>query len=221
MKVSAIATLTGSRPSDASRAIGREIGPRTTAITERLKTRLREDTRGGLGMRMANTWRSRVYPVARPSRTLSPAGLVTSNASDVVSAFDPGASIRAKNASYLAIPTEHVPRSGRNGRRMTPVDVEAKFNQEMEVVPSLTRPGTFLLVLTARRGKRGVQQIRAKTARGFWKQAERIVMFVLVRQVRLKPLLAWRRIVASEQAAFDAEIRAGVAAALKPFGGMR
>ncbi len=44
-------------------------------------------------------------------------------------------------------------------------------------------------------------------------------MFVLVRQVRLKPLLNWRRIIAAEQAAFAQEIRAGVATALRPFGG--
>lgn len=219
MKVSTTVDLSGFRPAEAGKAIAREIGPRTAAATERLKTRLRGDTRGALGSRMANTWRGEVYPVKRPTRTLNPAGLVTSNASKVVSAFDPGALIRARNATYLAIPTENVPRVGRAGKPMTPVEVEARFNQEMEITPSLTRPGTFLLVITARRGKRGVREIKAKTTRGFWRQAERIVMFVLVRQVRLKPLLNWRRIIAAEQAAFAQEIRAGVATALRPFGG--
>lgn len=219
MKVTTTVDLSGFRPADAGKAVAQAIGPRTADATERLKTRLRADTRGALGQRMANTWRGEVYPVKRPTRTLNPAGLVTSNASKVVSAFDPAATIKARNATYLAIPTENVPRQGRAGKPMTPVEVEARFNQEMEIIPSLTRPGTFLLVITARRGKRGVQQIRAKTARAFWKQAERIVMFVLVKQVRMKPLLNWRQIIAAEQAAFNADIRAGVAAALQPFGG--
>lgn len=215
MKVKATVDLTGFRPLEAGRDIAREIGPRVAQRTERLKARLRDDTRGPLGARLANTWRGKVYPVSRPTRTLNPAGLVTSNASTVVSAFDPGATIKAKSAIYLAIPTENVPRGGRGGKRMTPVEVEARFNQEMEIVPSLTRPGTFLLVLTARRGKRGVREIKAKTARGFWKQAERIVMFILVKQVRLKPLLNWRRIIATETANFESDIRQGVSQALR------
>ncbi len=219
MKVATTVDLSGFRPAEAGRALARVVGPRTADATDRLKTRLRDDTRGPLGARMANTWRGKVYPVGRPTRTLNPAGLVTSNASTVVSAFDPGATVRAKNASYLAIPTENVPRAGRGGKRMTPVEVEARFNQEMEIVPSLTRPGTFLLVITARRGKRGVREIKAKTARGFWRQAERIVMFILVKQVRLKPLLNWRRIIATEQAAFARDIQMGVKTALQPFGG--
>ncbi len=127
MKVSTTVDLSGFRPAEAGKAIAREIGPRTAAATERLKTRLRGDTRGALGSRMANTWRGEVYPVKRPTRTLNPAGLVTSNASKVVSAFDPGALIRARNATYLAIPTENVPRVGRAGKPMTPVEVEARF----------------------------------------------------------------------------------------------
>jgi hypothetical protein len=69
-------------------------------------------------------------------------------------------------------------------------------------------------VLTARRGKRGIRQIRAKTAQAFWRQAERIPMFVLVPQVRLKKLLDWRKLLAEAEATFAAEIEAGTRIAI-------
>lgn len=216
MKVGVTVERTGiaAEPARLARVLAREVGPRTAAFTERTKTRLRDDTRGPLGARMANTWRGKVYPVARPTKSLNPAGLVTSNASDVVAAFDPGGQVTARNARWLAIPTDAVPRGGRKGKRLSPVEVEAAFNQELDLVPSITRPGVFLLVLTARRGKRGIRQIKAKTAQAFWRQAERIPMFVLVPQVRLRKLLDWRKLLKEAEAGYAADIEAGVKIAI-------
>jgi hypothetical protein len=211
-------TGVAAKPSIVAVELARELGPRTANFTDAIKKRLRDDTRSGLGSRLANTWRSRVYPVSRPSRTLNPAGIVTSNASTVVAAFDPGATIQAKGGAFMAIPTEFVPKAGRNGRKLTPVEVEARFNQELEAVPSLTRRGVILLVLTARRGKRGVKAIRAKSKAAFFRQAERIVMFVLVPRVRLKKLLDWRRILSTAQADYAREIAAGTNIALLRIG---
>ncbi|ODN70216.1 DUF6441 family protein [Methylobrevis pamukkalensis] len=147
--------------------------------------RLRVDVvSAGLGQRVANTWRSEVYP--KRGRSMAPAGYIYSRASAIVSAFEEGATIRpVKGSVFLWLPTEHVPRRG--GRRLKPEEVENSFNIDLDIVPSLTRPGVYLAVLRA---------IRTKSRKGF-RQAKRgeldagknvtsVPMFVLVRQVRLQ-----------------------------------
>lgn len=220
MKITAKAEATGiaAKPTAAARALAAELGPRVAARVEAVKTALRNDTRAGLGGRLANTWRADVYPVSRPTRSLNPAGYVYSAAPEIAGAFDPGTVIRAVSGRYLAIPTENVPKGGRSARgrfsgRLRPADVEQRFNQGLEPVPSLTRPGVILLVLRGTVGPRGFRANRAKSDAGRAK-APRVVMFVLVPMVRLGKRLNHRAIMSRGQRDFQADIAAGVKIAL-------
>lgn len=147
-----------------------------------LKEVLRDQVRSaGLGDRLANTWQGKVFPQGRNS--LDPSAYVWSKAPRIILAFGQGATIVPVNGSQrLAIPTENVPRNGR--RLMTPVEVEAAFNQDLIVRPG--RKGSLLAF---------VNVIPALNKRGFRKATPRrlasgrdvklVLMFVLVRSVFL------------------------------------
>jgi hypothetical protein len=152
-----------------------------SAVTDGLKQELRNQvTSAGLGTRLANTWRGNTYPKGRPS--LDPTSFVWSKAPKIIDAYDRGATIVPLDGRrYLAIPTQNVPSKGR-GRRMTPLDVETSFNQDLII----------------RKGKNGhllafINAVAAQSARG-WRRAtpgrlakgrdvKLVLMFVLVRQV--------------------------------------
>lgn len=164
-----------------------------------LKASLRQQVEAaGLGRRVANAWRSKVYP-AGGKPTLSPAGLVYSNAPKIVEAFDEGAVIRSPDGHWLAIPTKNVPRArgGRGARRkMTPEEVEIEFNADLHFLPSRRR-GVAVLAIPA---------VRAKSKKGFRKassgrvaQGRRIrwvPMFVVIKQSKLPKKLDVARAVA-------------------------
>ncbi|WP_126541238.1 DUF6441 family protein [Oharaeibacter diazotrophicus] len=148
--------------------------------------RLRADVlSAGLGPRIANTWRANVHP-SRGASSLRPTVYIYSKEPQIVEAFETGPTIRArKGGVYLWVPTENVPRLGR--KRMTPEDVENRFNTDFDIVPALTRPGVYYALMTLVRAKSGRGYRRASTGRTrAGRQAERVVMFVLVRQVRLR-----------------------------------
>lgn len=156
-----------------------------------VKQELREQvTSAGLGNRLANTWRGETYPKSR--RSVNPAGYIWSNAPDIVDSFARGATIVPVNGSrYLAIPTDAVPNArGRrgSGKKMTPAEVEHQFNQDLFYLRS--KAGRVLAFLNITRGRSG-RGFRANTkgrlAQG--RVAERVLMFVLVRSVRVPKLL--------------------------------
>jgi hypothetical protein len=154
-------------------------------------SRLRADVSGaGLGQRVANAWRANVYP-SRGRASLEPAVYVFTKAPGIVAAFANGATIRpVKGGVFLWIATENVPRIGRGAKRMTPSEVENRFNQDFDIVPASTRPGVFYAVLrliSARSGRGFRQASKARRAQG--RDVQRVVMFVLVRQVRLRKRL--------------------------------
>lgn len=159
--------------------------------TEGLKGALRDQVRSaGLGDRLAKTWRGEVYPQGTAS--MEPAGYIWSKAPRIIAGFAGGVTIYPKASSYLAIPTERVPRGrGRGSKpRMSPEEVEHHFNQD----------------LILKRGKRGqilgfvdVVEARSRTRRGL-RQAtpgrlaqgrarKLVLMFIFVRRVRLPRLL--------------------------------
>jgi hypothetical protein len=158
----------------------------------RAKLALRGDVRAaGLGDRLANTWRVNVFPKSASSRTHSPAVFVKSTASEIVTAFDQGATIRSKQGLWLAIPTENTPRKGR--RLATPVEVEAMFNQDLIFFHG--RGGQMLAFVDAIKAKSGGKFRRAtkrRTKDG--RRNELVLMFVMVRQVTLRKRLNWSRI---------------------------
>lgn len=153
------------------------------------KLRYRQDVeRAGLGSRLANTWRTEAYPLGAIS--WHPAVVVHSNAPEIVSAHADGVTIRSKNGVFLAIPTDNVPR--RAGHRMTPDDIETEFNQDL-VLKKSNRPGVYLAFVTATpaRSGHGFRRL-TKRRQAAGRAAELVLMFILVRQVTLRPVLNWR-----------------------------
>jgi hypothetical protein len=162
----------------------------------------RQVTDGGLGQRLANTWRDRVYPEKRKSMT--PTGYIWSNAPEIIDGFVRGATILpVGGASYLWIPTKNVPRArgrvSRAGRRikggaMTPVEVESAYGADFVI----------------RKGKSGTLLAFIDVVKQGGK-AKPVLMFVLRKTVRLPKLLDLdgpaRRWAANFEARFNERMR--------------
>lgn len=159
-----------------------------------LQNQLRHQvTASGLGQKLANAWRLNVYP-SRPH--INAAALVYSKASKLHEAYNTGGIIRAKNGSkYLAIPTEAVPTAAKGAagvsiyattgrRKMTPVEVEAHFNAELDFVPFRTgrSGGGWLVLRQAVLGKGKKSRLRQATEKRL-KQGRGLtsaIMFTLI-----------------------------------------
>lgn len=152
----------------------------------------RQAQAAGLGPRVSNAIRSELYPKGRKS--MKPAGLVYARAGKggalgsvgaLLKNLDEGVIIRSRRGSALAIPTDAVPK-GRGGRRMTPVEVEQEFGQDLEFVPRGRGRPPLLVLQNLVAGKRAgsfrkATERRRQTGRGIvW-----VVMFVLVRGVTI------------------------------------
>lgn len=190
------------------------VGVRTAA--ERMATiaklKLREDTRaGGLGDKVANAWQQRVYPDGA-SKSLHPAGFVYSKAPLIVNAFAADTTIVPKLGIALAIPTDNVPRHG--NKQMTPVEVEAQFNQDLILRPG-KKPGVtyaFVKVIRAKSGRGFRSPTKGRIKQG--RAAELILMFVFVRQVHLQKRLNWPEIFVEMQSEWAGILGAEVERAL-------
>jgi hypothetical protein len=113
------------------------------AATLGLKTELRGQITGaGLGQRLANTWRSRIYPEGEQS--LGAAGFVWSKAPNLIRIYDEGAIIRSKQGLYLAIPTPAAGRFGDRQQKITPLLWERIHGMRLRFV--YRRSGPSLLV---------------------------------------------------------------------------
>lgn len=156
--------------------------------TEGLKGDLRQQVESaGLGSRLAKTWRSKVYPSGRPS--LDPAGFVWTKAPKIVDAFNRGATILPTDGRrYIAIPTDKVPMKGR-GRRMTPLDVEVAFNQDLIIRRG--RGGRILAFVDVAFARHSAAQGKAYGSRGRQAGYRRrpkpklVLMFTLMRSAKL------------------------------------
>lgn len=163
------------------------------------KADLREDViAAGMGQKLANTWRSGVYPDAG-QHTLEPSGMVfvqsgkarTGSAPKIIDFYAAARVISPVIGEALAIPTKNCPKSGRGGKRfMTPVEVEARFNAELIAKPLKSgHLGLFINVIpgvsTLRGGYRPVTGKRVAAGR----KARLVLMFVLVRDVKGKKRL--------------------------------
>ena len=178
------------------------------------QTLRRQVVAAGLGQRLANTWRSQLYP----HTATKAAGAVWTTAPLIIQGFDEGPTIIARNGSrWLAIPTANVPpRSwgskapgGHPRRLMTPVEVEAAFNRDLRMVQPTGRSVAYLIMdqLVAARSGRGFRQATSRRlAQG--RSAQPVLMFVLVPQVTLAKRLDIVGAVAAVEADFPALIEA-------------
>lgn len=150
---------------------------------DRLKTLVRGQVRGaGLGDRVANAVRGVAYP--KGGTSVNPAGTVYSNAPHIMNAFEQGVTIRPVNNgnTYLAIPTKDCPRAAR-GRRMTPAQAEQRFGRPTILFAGRNK-GVIMFDLIRSKNNKGWRKA-SKGRRAQGRDPQRIVMFVLVRQVRL------------------------------------
>ena len=154
-----------------------------------------------LGYRLAKTWRTRTYPQSADS--LEPAGWVWTKAPVLIDAFDRGVTITAKGRRWLAIPTEaagkRAPIGGATGSggirgksaRITPAGFEARTGLKLRFVYQGPTP-SLLVVDGARRDalKRAARyQPKGRGSKLYGPAGRTIVVFILLRQVRLKKRL--------------------------------
>jgi hypothetical protein len=162
-----------------------------TAAMRRVSDGLKEELRtqveaAGLGTRLANTWRNDTFPSKGAS--LEPTAYVWSKAPKIIGAFALGATILPlAGRRYLAIPTRNVPLKAR-GRRMTPLEVEVFFNQDLVIRHGRAgRRLAFVNVVGARNGRGFRPATRGRVAQG--REVKLVLMFVLTPLARLRKRL--------------------------------
>ncbi|MEX6725945.1 MULTISPECIES: DUF6441 family protein [Sphingomonadales] len=170
----------------AEQAVSGAVAEATGGLKDELRAQV---TGAGLGTRLARTWRGQVWPKGEAS--LGAAGLVWSKAPLIIRGHAEGALIRARHATFLAIPTEAARAMRAGGRRLTPRLWEQRMGQPLRFVPGRAgRPA--LLVgenLRARSGRRGGYARASTTAMRTGHGLVSVVLFVLVPQVRLSKRL--------------------------------
>ena len=156
---------------DATGGVQRGIRRGQRLLKERLRAQVRN---AGLGNRLSKTWADkdrRGRPLFWENEGLNPAALVRNNAPHIINAHMSGATIRSRRGRFLAIPTPEALKRGRGRRRVS----TSSFRGRLRYIPR--KNGPDLLVLdTGGKTKSGKYRKGSKTT----------VMFILVRQVRLK-----------------------------------
>jgi hypothetical protein len=146
------------------------------AATDGLKADLRTQTEDALGTRVANAWRGKYF--ANEGSASGPAAFVWSKAPRILDFFSSSKLVTPLGQAF-AIPTENVPRGSR-GRRLTPIEVEARFNAELQPVRLKSgKIGLFLDLVAARSKRRpGLRPAtRGRLAQG--RASRKLLMFVL------------------------------------------
>lgn len=154
---------------------------------EVLLTPLREMTREAFNSRkLPTSWRGKTFPDGG-EETLSPAFFAHSAAPKIISAFEMGVEIAARNRRFLAVPTVESGVNIRHFRRgaLTPEKWERENGVVLRFAP--TSYGGVLIADEQRfRGKK-----RKGKATRVWtaKRQKPQVMFILLRRVRLRKRL--------------------------------
>lgn len=179
--------------SDAEGDAARSVTRAMREVTEGLKSDLRADVvDGGLGQRLANTWRGKTYPEGGIS--LEAASFVWSKAPNIVDVFDRGVTIRSSRGFWLAIPT---PAAGAKGvsatgamNRITPGGWERRTGMRLRFVYRRGAP-SLLVADNAQLSKKGLARPNIGRTRGGaqftrLKGRSTVVVFILVPQVSLR-----------------------------------
>ncbi len=153
--------------------------------TDGLKYALRGQVTGaGLGNRLANTWRGKVFPQGQAS--MNAAGFVWSKAPQIISTFDQGVLIHAKGGAYLPIP---LPAAGKlaGRRKLTPKNWEKANGQQLVFIKRKGGNNPLLVAenMRVRTGKRGGFAKASKTALRTGRGLTTVPLFVLVPQVSI------------------------------------
>ncbi len=153
----------------------------TKEATNGLKKDLRADVvGGGLGARLARSWRSKFF---NDGAGIDVKGFVYSKAAEIIESFDQGVLIKSRGGRYLAIPTKNAPK--RINRRKPTPKLYREHKGELRFVK--TGGGTAFLVADDRRASysrktgefRGFRKA-SKTALKTGKGVTTVVMFILI-----------------------------------------
>ncbi|MCP3972332.1 MAG: hypothetical protein GY717_18810, partial [Rhodobacteraceae bacterium] len=143
--------------------------------------------RGGLGRKLAKSWRHDKYPKGG-RKSLGAASVVKTKAKKLIEAFDQGTVISSRDGFYLAIPTDAAPKQGVGRKRIAPSNWPEHRFGPLRLVRR--KKGPWLLVVDnqrKRKGKRGGFTLsRSKRALATGNGLATVVMFVLHKQVRLR-----------------------------------
>jgi hypothetical protein len=139
----------------------------------------------GLGNRLGNTIRSNVYP--ENGASFDAAARVKTNAPKIIDAFEKGATIRAQNGFWLAIPLPAAGKSGRNGK-ITPGEWERRKGRRLTFIYRKNRTALLIDDGTVKTGARTLGRDGfSRAARGF--RGRVIPIFYLTPQVKLRKRL--------------------------------
>ena len=151
------------------------------------KRELRADTRAPLGDKVANAWRSRVWPNKGGQASMAPSIGWWSNAPHIVRAFADGETMRAGTGKYLLIPTENAPQAGygfgqsgrmRKSRSYALVQAEKRFGK-LRYVKVKGRDLILMVADKVQKNKRGYAPASKTTLRR-GREENGVVMFILV-----------------------------------------
>jgi len=134
----------------------------------------------GLGAGLSKTVRSEVYPPGRPS--MNAAAMVYTKSPKIIAAHETGATIRARDGIWLAIPTPAAGKA-RGGKRLTPGEWQFQSGKLLRFVP--TGPGRAVLVADGVRTRRSTGKAVPDRRRNLKRQTTPVPIFILVRQVKL------------------------------------
>ncbi|MGH1417173.1 MAG: DUF6441 family protein [Pelagimonas sp.] len=161
---------------------------------EDLLFELRQDVlAGGLGPRLARSWRVKHYP-GRNVYSLGAASEIKTNAPKIIRAFEDGATVKSADGIWLAIPTEEAPKRGAGRKRISPSNFPEHRFGPLRFIYRDTGPS--LLVVENQRRKKGGGYTRSRSKRALKTGygLSTVIMFTLHRQVRLKRRLNVKRI---------------------------
>lgn len=182
------------------------------------KRALRGDVkRGGLGPKLAKTWRARTYPTRDIS--MNPKVRFENKASTIINAFESGATIRSGKGHYLTIPTDDflssISNRARSQNRKNLIKLaEAKFGR-LRLIPVKGKRLGLLVAdgLQKSRSKRGGFRTASATAKRTGR-VENVVLFILVPQARLKKRLNFEAIERDLMADWPQFLARGIASSL-------
>ena len=167
----------------AERAVTGAIRTASDGLKRELRTQVQQ---AGLGSRLARTWQNKVYPSSGAST--GAAATVYSKAPELMRVFAEGATIKSANGLWLAIPTAAAPRRGIGGKRISPSTFPEHSLGKLRFVYRRGKP-SLLVVDGVRVGRSGkVRQPKSATTKSgrLRKGIATVVMFILVRQVRIR-----------------------------------
>lgn len=153
--------------------------------TTGLKEELRDETFTKLGLKVAYAWQAKVYPNKDDPR--GPAGFVWSKAAKIID-YHSAEKIRTPIGGAFAIPVNPVVKRG--GKAMSIAEVESKFNQDLEPVRLRSgHIGLFADLVRAKSKSRPGFRSPTTRRRSSGRKVEKILLFVLVRELRSRKLI--------------------------------